>query len=70
MGQRHFVGDCTGDWRGMVWWINRSIARLTRYADSALTISPFLFLNSAVASCVSLAGAGKYAREAGGEKLY
>ena len=39
---------------GMVWWINRSIARLTRYADSVTDNKPFLFLNSAVASCVSL----------------
>ncbi|MGU0044527.1 hypothetical protein ACVXHA_29090 [Escherichia coli] len=56
LGQRHFVGDRTGDWRrhGLV-DCNRSLARSLRYADcTSLTISPFLFPISVVASCVNL----------------
>ncbi|MGQ7790370.1 hypothetical protein ACULNC_21380 [Shigella flexneri] len=56
---------------GMVWWMATaplpgSLAMLI----PSLTISPFLFPISVVASCVTRAGAGKYAREAGREKLY
>ena len=56
---------------GMVCWINRSIARLTRYADSVTDNKPVPLLIPVVAKLRKLrAGAGKYAREAGREKLY